>query len=148
MSNPPFDQLFFSKTLDFLDVYLIKQAGRSRHTRKAYKVTISQFYDYITAVKGISPLKFRLSDCGYSLVLGFSQYMQEELKYKPGTVNQKLAAIKSYVKYVSDSDISMVQVYLSVKKVPELPVPKVQRPVMEKDALSSYLDVVKTTKVL
>ena len=147
MSNPPFDQLFFSKTLDFHDVFLMKQAGRSRHTRKAYKVTISQFYEYITAVKGVSPLKFRFSDCNYQLVLGFSQYMQEELKYKPGTVNQKLAAIKSYVKYVSDGDISMVQVYLAVKKVPELPVPKVQRPVMEKDVLVSYLDAPSYTRI-
>ena len=125
----------------------MKQAGRSSHTRKAYKVTISQFYEYITAVRGVSPLKFQFSDCSYQLVLGFSQYMQEELRYKPGTVNQKLAAIKSYVKYVSDGDISLVQIYLAVKKVPELPVPKVQRPVMEKDALVSYLDAPAYTKI-
>ena len=133
--------------MDFLDVYLMRQAGRSKHTRKAYKNTIGQFYDYIIAVKGLSPLKFCFSDCSYQLVLGFSQYMQEELKYKPGTVNQKLAAIKSYLKYVSDGDISIIQTYLAVKKVPELSVPKTQRPVMESDDLSSYLDAPPHTRI-
>ena len=146
MRNVPFDQLFFSRTMDYLDVYLMKQAGRSRHTRKAYKNTIGQFYDYVTDVMGISPLKFRFSDCSYQLILGFSQYMQEELNLKPGTVNQKLAAIKSYLRYVSDGDISLIQIYLSIKKVPELSIPRIQRPVMEADDLSAYLDAPSHTR--
>lgn len=116
MSSIPFDKLFFSKTRDYLDVYLLKQAGRSRHTWKAYKNTLGQFYDYVTDRNGISPMKFRFSDCSYQFVLGFSQYMQEEMNYQPGTVNQKLAAIKSYLKYAADGDISIVQTYLAVKK--------------------------------
>ena len=140
MSSVPFDKLFFSKTRDYLDVYLLKQAGRSRHTWKAYKNTLGQFYDYVTDRNGISPMKFRFSDCSYQFVLGFSQYMQEEMKYQPGTVNQKLAAIKSYLKYAADGDISNVQTYLAVKKVPELTVPKTLRPIMEKDALAVFLD--------
>lgn len=146
MSKVSFNELFFSKTMDYLDVYLLKQAGRSKHTRKSYKNAIGQFYDYVTDVKGIPPLKFRFSDCSYQLVLNFSQYMQEEKKYKPGTVNQKLAAIKSYLKYVSDGDISIIQVYLAVKKVPELSVPKIQRPIMEADDLSAYLDAPSHTR--
>ena len=140
MSSIPFDKLFFSKTRDYLDVYLLKQAGRSRHTWKAYKNTLGQFYDYVTDRNGISPMKFRFSDCSYQFVLGFSQYMQEEMNYQPGTVNQKLAAIKSYLKYAADGDISIVQTYLAVKKVPELTVPKTLRPIMEKDALAAFLD--------
>lgn len=92
-------------------------------------------------------MAFRFSDCTYQLVLEFSQYMQSELKYKQITVNQKLAAIKSYLKYVSDGDFALVQVYLSVNKVPELPVPKTQGPVMEMDVLSKYLDSPPHTKI-
>lgn len=147
MSNVPFEELFFSKTMDFLNIYLIKQAGRSSHTGKAYKNALRQFYEYIHDVKKVSPMAFRFSDCTYQLVLEFSQYMQSELKYKQITVNQKLAAIKSYLKYVSDGDFALVQVYLSVNKVPELPVPKTQGPVMEMDVLSKYLDSPPHTKI-
>lgn len=146
MSNPPFEELFFSRTRDFLDVYLPKQAGRSMHTRKAYKGTLTQFYDYVADVREISPLHFRFADCTYKLVLEFSQYMQEVKHYKPVTVNQKLAAIKSYIKYVSDGDISIVQTYLAVKKVPELSVPKVHRPIINTQDIPVYLDAPPRTR--
>lgn len=147
MIDVPFEQLFFSKTMDFLEIYLMKQAGRSAHTRKAYKATLGQFYDYVTTERGFSPLGFRFSDCSYQLVLDFSQHMQGHKKYKPVTVNQKLAAIKSYLKYAADGNVSIVQVYLAVKKVPELSVPKIQRPVMEADALAAYLDAPSATRI-
>jgi len=139
-ASPPFNKLFFSKTMDYLEVYLPRQASRSLYTKKAYKRSLSCFYDYIIKVLGFSPTSFHYAECTYKLVLGFSQYMQENLHYVPSTVNQRLAAVKSYLKYVSDGDISLLQVYLSVKKVPELSVPKVQRPIIEKEDLPAFLN--------
>ena len=55
-------------------------------------------------------------------------------------VNQRLAALKSYLKYVSDGDISLMQVYMRVQKVPLLRAPKLQRPVIEKKELGALLD--------
>lgn len=139
-ANPPFEELFFSRTMDYLEVYLPRQASRSEYTRKAYRQSIGCFYDYITQVLGLSPLSFRYAECTYKLVLGFSQYMQEKLHYGPSTVNQRLAAVKSYLRYLSDGDISLIQIYLAVKKVPELSVPKVQRPIIETEDLPAFLD--------
>jgi len=139
-ANPPFDELFFSKTMDYLEIYLPKQASRSVYTKKAYKRSIGCFYDYIIKVLGFSPTSFCYAECTYKLVLGFSQHMQEKLRYGPSTVNQRLAAVKSYLKFVSDGDISLLQVYLSVKKVPELSVPMVQRPIIEKEDLPVFFN--------
>ena len=50
-------------------------------------------------------MNFRFSECTYELVLDYSQYLQEVKKLANSTVNQRLAAIKSYLKYVSDGDI-------------------------------------------
>ena len=38
-----FEKLFFSKTYDFLETFLPKQACRSRHTVKQYKTGLSSF---------------------------------------------------------------------------------------------------------
>ena len=51
-----FEKLFFSKTYDFLETFLPKQACRSRHTVKQYKAGLSRFYDYVSDVRMISPL--------------------------------------------------------------------------------------------
>ena len=53
-----FEKLFFSKTYDFLEIYLPKQACRSRHTIKQYKTGLSCFYDYVSDVRMLSPLSF------------------------------------------------------------------------------------------
>lgn len=137
--KPDFKDLFFSKTKDFLDVFLQKQEQRSSDTIKAYRISLSSFYKYITEIKSINVVQFCFSDCTYDLVLSYSQYLQETEKLANSTVNQRLAALKSYLKYVSDGDIGLMQVYMAIQKVPLLKIPKLQRPVMEKEDLKAFL---------
>ena len=84
-------------------------------------------------------MHFCFSDCTYEFVLSYSQYLQETQKLANSTVNQRLAALKSYLKYVSDGDIGLMQIYMAVQKVPFLKTPKLQRPVIEKDDLKAFL---------
>ncbi len=109
--------LFFSKTNDFLNRYLLRQEQRSKETIKAYRISLNEFFTYVTETAGKNVMKFRFSDCTYDFVLGYSQYLQEEKKLCNSTVNQRLAALKSYLKYVADGDISLVQVYIGVQKL-------------------------------
>lgn len=139
--EPKFEELFFSRTKDFLDVYLVHQAARSEHTVRAYRTSLTSFYVYVTEEKKISPLKYCFSDCTYEFVLGYSQYLQEKKGLVATTVNQRLAALRTYLKYAADNDIALMQVYLSVTKVPLLRTKKLQRPVLEKDALKMLLDL-------
>ena len=138
--KPEFSELFFSRTKDFLDLFLVRQQQRSKETVKAYRISLSSFYTYVTEEKLFKAPAFRFTDCTYELVLSYSQYLQETKKLAASTVNQRLAALKSYLKYVSDGDISLMQVYMRVQKVPLLRAPKLQRPVIEKKELGALLD--------
>lgn len=144
--NQRFGDLFFSKTKNFLDIFLGKQEKRSDKTIKAYRTSLTSFYTYVTAVKEIDVMDFRFDDCTYEFILGYSQYLQESKGLANSSVNQRLAAIKSYMKYVSDGDISLMQNYMAVNKVPLLRVPRLQRPVLEKDVLGAMLSMPKDTK--
>ena len=145
--QPEFKSLFFSSTTDFLSVYLERQAGKSHHTKKAYKAGLSSFYDYITDVRGISPMLFQYSQCSYQLVLEFSQYLQEDLNRKNSTVNSKLASIKAYLEYASDCDAAVISVYVSVCRVPFLTVPKIQMPIIQTKDLAGFLDSPEHTRI-
>lgn len=145
--KPEFADLFFSKIKDFLDIFLKNQEQRSRDTIKAYRISLSSFYKYVTEVKGMKVMQFCFSDCTYEFVLSYSQYLQETQKLANSTVNQRLAALKSYLKYVSDGDIALMQIYMAVQKVPLLKTPKLQRPVIEKEALKAFLAEPKNTKI-
>ena len=137
--QPAYESLFFSRTADFLNLYLERQAGRSPYTRKSYRAGLASFYDYIVDVRGISPMQYQFSQCTYQQVLEYSQYLQEELHRKNSTVNSKLAAIKAYLEYASDCDAAVISVYVSVSRVPFLTVPKVQMPVIQSRDLAVRL---------
>ena len=147
MSNKTeFKERFFSKTKDFLDVFLKKQEDRSSDTVKAYRISLTAFYVYVTVIKGISVMAFRFEDCTYEFVLSYSQYLQEEKGLSNSTVNQRLAAIRSYLRYVADGDISLMQIYMAVEKVPILRIAKLHRPVIGNDELSTMFAEPKNTK--
>ena len=137
--RPEFTELFFSKTKDYLDIFLKRQEQRSDHTIKAYRISLSMFYTFVTGEKGIHVMRFCFSDCTYEFVLSYSQYLQENKGLANSTVNQRLAALKSYLKYVSDGDISLMQTYMAIQKVPFLKTPKLQRPIIEKGELKALL---------
>lgn len=137
--SPEFKELFFSKTMDYLDCFLARQENRSGETIKAYRISLTCFYEYVTEVKLLNVMQFKFSGCTYEFVLSYSQYLREEKKLAASTVNQRLAALKSYLKYVSDGNIELLQVYMAVQKVPLLRLQKLQRPIIEREGLKKLL---------
>ena len=135
-----FEKLFFSKTYDFLETFLPKQACRSRHTVKQYKTGLSRFYDYISVVRMISPLSFTFVQCTYQLLLEYKQYMEITLGHGASTINCRIASIRSYLEYVSDGDASIIPIYLIAERIPSASIPKVQRPVIGATDLAAFLD--------
>lgn len=144
--HPELNELFFSKTNDFLHLYLQRQEQKSKETIKAYRISLNAFFSYVTETAGKNVMEFCFTDCTYDFVLKYSQYLQEDKKLCNSTVNQRIAALKSYLKYVADGDISLVQVYMGIQKVPNLKIEKLQRPIIEQKDLSALLDIPDDTK--
>ena len=57
------DQLFFSHTWNFLNVYLVKQVGRSQATAESYRDSLTIFKNYLVDELGKSISTFQFSDC-------------------------------------------------------------------------------------
>lgn len=138
--------LFFSMTYEFLEVYLPKQCGRSPHTVESYRDALSLFRRYILNTVGISIGKFTFAACTRECVLGFMNYLSE-LKSKPSTRNQRLAALKSYLMFAADKDISLQSNELEVRRVPQCRVPKTEKTVIPEDAMTAILQQPSNTKM-
>jgi site-specific recombinase XerD len=138
--------LFFSMTYEFLEVYLPKQCGRSPHTVKSYRDALSLFRRYILKTVGTSIGEFTFAECTRERVLGFMNYLSE-LKSKPSTRNQRLAALKSYLMFAADKDISLQSNELEVRRVPQCRVPKTEKPVIPEDAMTAILQQPSNTKM-
>jgi len=147
MKKEEFNQLFFSRTYDFLNVYLPKHKDNSDYTRITYRIALNDFKDYTNEVKGISTLKFLFADCTYDYLLDYRNYLHDVMHRKESTIGTKLAAIKSYVGYASSRDSSLLQVYLSLERVPQYVIPKIKQPIIEDvNSLGAILSTPRNTK--
>lgn len=146
MRNTLDSKLFFSKTLDFLTVY-IPGDNAGLKTAKNYREALSIFRRYVHDVKGLSISEFGFSDCTFDLVLGYRNWLLDVKHYQPSTVNNRLAAIKSYLYYAAGKDITLQQIQLNVAAVPFLRISKKIRPVIEDpDTIKALLNAPPNTK--
>lgn len=144
MKTKSFNELFFSRTHDFLDIYLTSQCSRSPHTIKAYKDALTVFRRYVTS-QGISLKAFSFDDCNRDFLLGFMEYLQKA-GYEKSSCNQRLAAIKSYMWYVADGDIARQQQALLVSRVPFLKTPDKERETLSEECLKALFTAPDNTK--
>lgn len=70
-----------------------------------------------------------------------------ELKSKPSTRNQRLAALKSYLMFAADKDITLQSNELEVRRVPQCRVPKTEKTVIQEDAMAAILQQPSNTKM-
>ena len=139
-------ELFFSYTLDFLTDYLPNRMGRSAETQRAYKDSLTHFRKYLLDERGISIAKFYFEDCTKELLLDFCTFLENNGN-SPATCNARLAAIKSYVQYASDNDISLQSVALRVSKTKGPKIPKREKELLSPQALTALFEQPKDTKI-
>lgn len=137
--------LFFSMTLDFLEIYLIRESDGSTHTRKSYREALSIFRRYVSSEKQLSVKAFRFSDCTYDFVLDYRNWLFDAKNYSAATVNHRLAVLKSYIQYAAAKDLTIQQVALSIEEAPFLRKPKKLRPILSKEQLSELFNLPKNT---
>ena len=128
--------LFFSMTYEFLDIYMVKQIGRSPDTIESYRDALTLFRRYVLNELNISITKFAFAQCTRDCIYGFLEYLKAKGN-KPGTRNQRLAALKSYLWFAADKDITLQSIALEVGRVPQCKNPMTEKHVLSGDALSA-----------
>ena len=138
-------ELFFSKTLDFLTSYLPTQLHKSQNTIRSYRDALTIFRRYITESLHSTIRVFRFSDCTYEILLGFLEYLRNKGNSE-ATCNYRLTAIRSYLWYAADLDISIQSIALSASHIPHLRTPKMTRETISKDDMTALLAAPPATK--
>lgn len=144
--NTKTERLFFSRTLDFLDHYLPEQAKKTDNTVETYRDALTVFRRYLSGTLKISIRTFRFEDCTYEILLSYLEYLQD-IGNAPSTCNNRLAAIRAYLWYVADCDISVQTTALNASHVPFLKVPRRIRETISDEDLAALLSAPPNTKM-
>ncbi len=129
---------FFSRTLSFFTTYLDKQLGKSPETIRSYTDSLSAFRRYVVNYRKISIMKFQFKDCTKDFLLDFIAYLKDNGN-GISTCNVRLSAIKTYVQYCADNDVSLESVALNVSKVRSQKVPKREKNLLVEEDLEALL---------
>ena len=138
--------LFFSMTLEFLETYLPKQLGRSPKTIKSYRDSLTIFRRYLLEKRKITIGNFHFHDCTPVLIQDFIIHLKE-FGNKPETCNQRLTAIKTYLWFAGDRDITLQSVPLAISRIPQCRVAKREKTILSEAALICLLQQTKNTKI-
>lgn len=103
----------------FLSDYLPSQRRFSTNTIASYCDTFRLFISYMKAAKDIDPNQIKFKDADRRTVESFLKWLEDERKSSASTVNQRLAAIHSFYKYVQGEEPQLISLCQQVLNIPD-----------------------------
>ena len=111
------DMHFYQLLRDFLYDYLIMKRNFSDKTAKAYRQTFNLQRSYLREVKGISFDRVDFTCFSRHAVYEFLMWLKKTKGNSPSTLNLRLSAIKSFLKYCGEEDLGLMSIYLDVSSI-------------------------------
>ena len=112
--------LFFYRIVrEFLTVYLPKQRGASLNTVKSYKDALNLFIDYTSVSQSLPLSEICFGHISGDLAENFLMWLEEERGCRVSSRNQRLAAVRSFLKYAAEKDKNVMSLYLDVEGIPK-----------------------------
>lgn len=104
---------------DFLGKYLSVECGMSTNTIKTYSYTFTLIFEFMKTKYFIKSENLCLSDLSKQRVIEFLSWLEDERKSSVSTRNARLAAIRSFFRYLQYRDVGRIaewQDILSIKQ--------------------------------
>ena len=115
---------FATRLTEFLSRYLPELRNVSENTISAYCDTFRLFLGYCQDVEGMRIEKMSLKDLKPELVERFLLWLETERNNGIATRNQRLAAIRSFARYLQTKEPALL---LNFRKILEIPMKKTER---------------------
>lgn len=130
--------LFFSFTYEFLEIYMRIQLARSVATIESYRDALTVFRHFLRDELKIRTDSFEFSHCTRDLILDFMNYLADKGN-KPGTRNQRLAALKSYLWFAAEKDTTLQSIAISISRIKSCRNPQKDKPILDEQALKMLI---------
>lgn len=102
----------------YLTEYLPRQRRVSQNTVKAYRDAFVLLLRYCRDERNLAPERLTLDHIGPKLVLDFLKFLEEKRKCKPRTINQRLAALRAFFRYVQTEEPDHIERCQQVLAIP------------------------------
>jgi integrase/recombinase XerD len=135
---------FWQYARNFLHIYLPKVRSLSQNTIDSYKQSISFYIDYLETQIGVERQDISFDHLNRKHVKNYLVWMNEKQNLAAKTCNLRLTALKSFMEYCADEDITLVAIYNDVRSVRGLKEHKKTVLYMTNEAIEALLKTPKT----
>lgn len=102
---------------DFFNKYLSNQKGASENTVKTYRDCFVELLIYLKQKKNISSDKVKIEDIDYKTITEFLDDLEQSKGISTSTRNNRLAAIKSFFRYISYAEPKYIDQCASILNI-------------------------------
>jgi integrase/recombinase XerD len=111
----------------FLNERLPSEQGASEHTRDSYSYAFQLLFSFASQKLKTSPSALQLEDLNATLILSFLEHLESDRDNKAASRNVRLAAIKSFMRFVEHRVPSSIE---QVRRVFAIPAKKTDLPLV------------------
>lgn len=138
--------LFFEYLSHYLNIYSLKQTGKSVNTVESYRDNFTIFRKFILEKKNKGIRQFYMDDCSKELILEYIEYLKSKGR-TASTINHHISAIKGYIFYVSDLNIKFQGLALAISHIPSLKKTTIERMCLDDKSLKLMFEMPKKNKI-
>ncbi len=107
---------FFALVRSWLTVHLPRARRLSPHTIRSYKTAINLLLDHLRETQQLKLADISFEVINRATIAGFTTWLLETRNISPSSVNQRLAAVKSFLSYCAGEDPALAAIWLDVKQ--------------------------------
>lgn len=108
---------FYTLVRTWLTIHLPRARRLSPHTIRSYKTALNALLSYLRETRDLDLADVSFEALDHAAIAGFSTWLLETRHLAPASVNQRLAAVKSFLAYCAGEDPALVAIWLDIKRV-------------------------------
>lgn len=111
------EMLFFRMLHNYFSVHLPVRLAASPQTIRTYKAALNQMRLYLAEERGIPFTGMGFKCFSREMIYDFLIYMRDEKRASANTLNNRLAAIRTFLQYCSDEDMELTSLYVDAQNI-------------------------------
>lgn len=123
---------------DFISNYIHTQT-ESSHTLKSYRIALQLYLEYLEA-KNINTLNINYDCFSISNIEEWMEWLINGRRNKPQSVNNRLASLRVFLKYLGKKDIALLHIYTEACEISRKKTPKVKVNGISKEAIKKLFN--------
>ncbi|WP_165045239.1 tyrosine-type recombinase/integrase [Dysgonomonas sp. ZJ709] len=124
---------------NWIQVYSPSIQSNSSHTIKVYTITLSLFVGFLEKAKKLDPSSLRFACFSREYIEDWILWLKGKRNCSPETCNIRLAALRAFLKYLAEKDLSHLSLYQNSTLIPRQKVTKKKVMGMSKSAMKTLM---------